>query len=156
MQKEVLRALGQIPSGQFILTAAYNGARSGVLVEWVQQCATSPPMVMAAVSTTMPVVPLIRDSHHFALCQIGQDDRLLGRKFAAAPDHGDDPFDTMPTLTAPSGAPVLRRALCFLDCEVVRHIDLETDYGLYVGHVRHARILNGGLPAVLIRGNGQV
>ena len=88
MQKEVLRALGQIPSGQFILTAAYNGARSGVLVEWVQQCATRPPMVMAAVSTTMPVVPLIRDSHHFALCQIGQDDRLLGRKFAAAPDGG--------------------------------------------------------------------
>ena len=37
---------------------------------------------------------------------------------------------------APSGSPILCRALSWLDCVVVRHIDLESDCGLYVGEVR--------------------
>ncbi len=155
MDSLVSKAIGQIPSGLFILTAAYNGSRSGVLVAWVQQCATAPPLVMAAVSTGMPVVPLIRDSHSFVLCQIAADDRLLARMFNIAPLHGDDPFDTLPITPAPSGAPIPQRALSWLDCEVVRHIDLESDCGLYVGRVRNGGILNGGPPAVRYGDNGE-
>ncbi|MHC4220492.1 MAG: flavin reductase family protein, partial [Planctomycetota bacterium] len=140
--------MGQIPCGRFILTAAYKDARMGVLVDWVQQCASSPLMIVAAVATGLPVVPLIRDSRCFVLCQICADDRLLEKKFAGLPAHGDDPFDTLATTAAPSGSPILRRALSFLDCEVVRHIDLESDFGLYVGRVRAGGMLNGGTPLV--------
>lgn len=154
MDLELTRAIGQIPRGRFILTAAYNDTRTGVLVDWVQQCAEHPVMIVAAVATGLPVVPLIRDSHGFALCQIAVDDRLLEKKFASPPAHDDDPFDTLATTIAPSGSPILRRALSFLDCEVVRHIDLETDYGLYVGRVRAGGILNGGTPLVRAGGNG--
>ena len=153
METDLSKALGQIPCGLFILTAAYDGARSGILVEWVQQCATRPPMIMAAVSTAMPVVPLIRDNHSFALCQISASDRFLVRKFASPPSHGEDPFDGLSTRSAPSGSPIIDRALCYLDCEVVRHIDLETDHGLYVGLVRCGEVLNGGSPAILVGGN---
>ena len=152
MDPELARAVGQIPCGRFILTAAFKDARMGVLVDWVQQCSTAPPMVVAAVGTGLPVVPLIRDSHSFALCQIRADDRLLERKFARTAEHDDDPFDTLATTSAPSGSPILRRALSFLDCEVVRHIDLETDFGLYVGRVRAGAVLNGGTPLVCISG----
>jgi flavin reductase (DIM6/NTAB) family NADH-FMN oxidoreductase RutF len=154
MDPELTRAIGQIPCGRFILTAAYKDARTGVLVDWVQQCATCPLMVVAAVATGLPVVPLIRDSHSFALCQICANDRFLEKKFANPPLHGDDPFDTLATMSAPSGSPVLRRALSYLDCEVVRHIDLESDCDLYVGRVRAGGMLNGGTPLVHIRGNG--
>ncbi len=147
-------AMSQIPSGLFLLTAAYDGARSAVLVEWVQQCATSPPLIMAAVSTGLAVVPLIRDSHGFALCQLSEDDRFLARKFIKAPEPNDDPFDSLPTIPAPSGAPIVQRALAWLDCEVVRHIDLESDHGLYVGLVRAGGILNDGRPAVRLGHNG--
>ncbi len=156
MDPELASAIGQIPSGRFILTAAYNATRTGVLVDWIQQCAERPVLVVAAVATGLPVVPLIRDSHSFALCQIGADDRLLEKKFSSPPAHGDDPFDTLTTMIAPSGSPVLRRALSYLDCEVVRHIDLESDYGLYVGRVRSGGMLNGGPPLVRVRGNGAV
>jgi flavin reductase (DIM6/NTAB) family NADH-FMN oxidoreductase RutF len=156
MQGHLAQAIKRIPSGLFLLTAAYDGARSAVLVEWVQRCATSPPLVMAAVSTGLPVVPLIRDSRGFALCQLSEDDRFLARKFDNAPDHGDDPFDALPTISAPSGAPIVQRALAWLDCEVTRHIDLETDHGLYVGLVRAGGILNDGKPAVRYGGNGRV
>ncbi len=145
------RALGRIPSGQFILTAAYEGARSGVLVGWVQQCATNPPMVMLALATGLPVIPLIRDSRAFALCQIGAEDRFLARKFASIPEHGEDPFVTLATSTSRGGCPIVLRAMCFLECELVRHVDLESDFGLYVGLVRDGGILNNGEPAVVIR-----
>jgi len=151
---QVTQAIQRIPGGLFLLTAAYDGARSAVLVKWVQQCAKTPPLIMAAVSTGLAVVPLIRDSHGFALCQLSEEDRFLARKFECAPEHGDDPFDALPTWTAPSGAPIVRRALAWLDCEVIRHIDLESDHGLYVGLVRAGGILNDGRPAVRYGGNG--
>ncbi len=153
MDPDLKQALEQIPCGVFVLTAAYDGARTGILVEWVQHCATKPPLIMAAVSTAMPVVPLIRDNHSFALCQISASDRFLVRKFASPPSHGEDPFDGLSISSAASGSPIIDRALSYLDCEVVRHIDLESDHGLYIGLVRSGEVLNGGSPAVLVGGN---
>ena len=148
MESPLAQAIGQIPSGLFILTAAYNGSRSGVLVAWVQQCATEPPLVVAAVSTAMPVVPLIRDSRSFALCQVSDEDRLLARRFEQAAMDLDDPFLSLPVGVSPNGAPILKNALSWLDCEVIRHMDLESDYGLYIGRVRDGGMLNGGTPAI--------
>ncbi len=141
MVSDLSRVLIQIPSGLFILTSAHDGARTGVLIEWVQQCSVHPPMVMAALSTTLPVVPLIRDSRGFALCQISSDDRFLRKKFARIHEPGEDPFAAIETMNGPSGSPIIARAMSYLDCELVRHIDLESDHGLYVGVVSRAGIL---------------
>ncbi len=143
MESSIAQAIHRIPHGRFLLTAAYDGRRTGVLVEWVQQCATNPPMVMIAIATGSPVTPLIRDSRVFALCQISADDKLLARKFATAPAQGDDPFYSIRTTTAPSGSPIVQRAAAFLDCELIRQVDRESDCGLYVGMVRHGGILTG-------------
>ena len=153
MDSDTARALEQIPSGLFLLTAAYDGSRSCIRVEWVQRCSTTPPLIVAAIASCLPVVPIIRDSHCFALCQVSEDDRFLGRKFSEAPEYGEDPFDTLTTSSAPSGSPIVQRAMSYLDCEVIRHVDLDSEYGLYVGLVRHGAILNDGRPAVLF-GNG--
>ena len=150
--EHLAQAIEQIPSGLFVLTSAYNGSRSAALVEWVQQCATNPPLIVAAVATGLAVVPLIRDSHRFALCQIGEEDRFLARKFGDSPPHGEDPFVTVPTTKSPGGAPIVQRAISWIECEVVRHIDLESDHGLYVGRVRAGGILNDGTPAIRFNG----
>ena len=98
----------------------------------------------------------MRDGRSFAPCQIAQDARRLQRKLATPPDAREDPFVALPTMTAPSGAPIVKRAIAYLDCELVRHIDLETDYALYVGKVRQGGVLNEGRPAVFLRDNGLV
>lgn len=150
MTWELARAIGRIPCGLLVPTAAYDGARSGVLAKWVQQCAAKPPMLMVAPANDLPIATLIRDSRSFALCQISADDRFLQRKFASTPDQGEDPFVTLTTAAAPSGSPIVQRALSNLDCELIRHIDLESDYGLHVGRVRHGGMLNSGTPLVLM------
>lgn len=147
-------AINLIPSGVFVLTAAHEHSRSGVLVRWVQQCSVVPPMVMVALPLGQAIEPLIRDSRSFALCQIGSDDRFTERKFATPASPGEDPLVAMVRYSAPSGSPIIERAVSYLDCELIRHIDIEADYGLYVGLVRHGEVLNNARPAVHLGFNG--
>ena len=148
------RTIGQIPCGLFLLTAAFDGDRSGALTAWVQRCSITPPLLMVALRTGHAVEPLIRDSRSFALCQISADDRFLIKKFTTPPDRGDDPFVTLPTRIAPSGSPVVTRAMSFLDCEVVRHVDMESDHRLYVAEVKAAETMHSCRPAVYTDCNG--
>ncbi len=141
---QIAEAVRQIPRGLFIMTTAFGGARSGVLTRWVQPCSDEPLLVMVAIAQGLPVVPLIRDSRAFALCQISEGDTLLKRLFAAPHARGDDPFIALPAHVAPSGSPLIDRALAYLDCDVVRHVDLDTNYRLYVGQVRAGGINHPG------------
>jgi len=153
----IAAAIRQIPCGLFVLTCAYEGARSGVLARWVQPCSLEPPLLMVAIEAGLAVEPLIRDSRAFALCQISEGDLLLQRLFATPPERGEDPFVTLPAHAAPSGSPIIDRALNYMDCRVVRHVDLDTGYRLYVGEIRDAAVINAaGRPAIEFGGNGQM
>lgn len=132
--------LSLIPSGSFILTASHDDCRSGALVRWVQCCSDAPPMVVVSLRKGHPIEPLIRDSRAFCLNLIADDEVLLRRKFEAAHLHGDDPFVSLGSSCAPSGSPILVRARGYLDCELTRHLDIESDYEVYIGLVRQARI----------------
>lgn len=147
-------AVDLIPSGLFLITAAHEGVRSGVLIRWVQRCSQKPNMVTVALPKGMPVEPLIRDSRHFAICQISAEDVFLQRKFATIPERSDDPFVALNVETAPSGSPVVSRAMNYLDCELITHIEFESQFRLYVGQVQHAAVLNQAKPAVYYGENG--
>lgn len=160
------KVMATIPHGAFILTAAHDGRRHGTLVRWLQPCSAEPPMVMFAVPKGQVVEPLIRDSRHFALCQIRAGDRLLLRKFepdrgedraagterngsrSGSIEHIEDPFVCLPMRTSPAGSPVIERALCYLDCEVARQIETDGDHRIYVGLITFAEILQPEPPAV--------
>jgi flavin reductase (DIM6/NTAB) family NADH-FMN oxidoreductase RutF len=98
-------------------------------------------MVCVAVRRGHWIEPIIRDSHAFAVSKISRAERLLLRKFAetARPRDGD-PFDCFPSMRLVTGAPVIIRSPLAIDCEVVRHFDLEADHELYIGLVMAARV----------------
>lgn len=148
------RALTQIPGGLFILTSQYESRRGAMLAKWVQQCSDKPPMVMVALPKGQPIEQFIHGSQCFALCQISADDRFLIRKFSKPRDTADDPLVTMMTTTAPSGSPIVDRAMSCLDCTIVRHVELDSDFRIYVGQVQYSAVLNEGTPAVCFGGNG--
>jgi flavin reductase (DIM6/NTAB) family NADH-FMN oxidoreductase RutF len=150
------QALGQIPSGLFVLTSSHDGMRSGALTQWVQMCSEEPPLVMVSMAKGLAVEPLVRDSRGFALCQISDGDRLLVRKFNTPPERGDDPFVALPArIGTCSGAPIIERAMSYLECELVRHMDLDTGFRLYVGQIRSGEVIHAeATPAVVIGANG--
>ncbi len=164
------QAVALIPRGRFIMTAAFDEHRAGVLVQYVQLCAPEPPHVAVSMLRGQSLEPLMRDSRAFALCQISADDRFLERKFQ--PNEGlpgtrqcatgeigeeviEDQFVSIPVRPAPSGSPIIERAMSWLDCELVRTVDLDPDHRLYVGRVTAGGVLNAKCsPAVVFGVNG--
>lgn len=138
--------LERVPWATWVMTASHDGSRGGMVVRWVQRCATEPVLVSVSVRKCHSLEPLIRDSRSFALNLIDESDRLLLRKFDTfrAPDEGSDPFDALETQTWGTGSPILKRARAAIDCEVVRHLDLEADCELFIGQVMDARVVTPG------------
>jgi flavin reductase (DIM6/NTAB) family NADH-FMN oxidoreductase RutF len=125
-----------ISSGRtFVMTAAFEDDRSAILVEWVQQCAQSPPMICVAVHKGRPIEPIIRDSRSFALCEVPEDDLFLERMLRRACEHDDDVLESIPHESLRTGSPCITRGGRVFDCEVMRHIDFEADYELYIAQV---------------------
>ncbi len=136
-----------VPTGTFVVTSAHDGKRAGVLARSVAPCATEPILIMLAMRKGHSIAPLIRDSRHFGLCRVDPAERLLMRKFNDAdsgPDLADenagDPFDSIAVESIQSGSPILKRCIFALDCEVVRHFDLEADHEIYVAQVHAAKV----------------
>ena len=147
--RAAIEALDAAGAPTFVMTAAFEGKRTGLIVRSVQRCSDEPQLLCVAARKGHSIEPLIRDSHHFVLCKVGANERLLLRKFGAEPpalsEEGllpgqeGDPFDSLRVTTMFSGAPVLARSPLVFDCEVVRHFDLESDHELYIGLVHAAR-----------------
>lgn len=137
---EFERVLGLLPTMHCVLTSAFEQRRGGVLVRRAMQCADEPVCIAVAVPTGHRIATLIRDSHTFALCLLDRSNRLLLRKFDGREEG--DPFDTIETLRLVSTAPIPVRALAAIDCEVVRHYDLEADHEIYIGQVLAVKALN--------------
>ena len=132
----ILGVLGAMGMGPYVMTAEFEGVRAGIRVLSVSPASTAPLLVSVSVRKGHAVEPLIRDSRSFALCSVRAEDRLTLRKF---PEDGmaavEDPFDALTTKRVVTGSPVLVRSPAAVDCEVVRHFDLEGDHELYVGLV---------------------
>ncbi len=138
----VEHVLNLLPSTNFLLTSAFGELRSGVIVRCVQQVAMHPPMLLVAMEKGQPLSPIIRDSRNFAICILAKGDRVTPKTFRVAPDQGVDAFLTIPNLVVPGGAPVPLRALGYIACELVRHLDIEADYEVYIGMVHHAGLVD--------------
>lgn len=141
---EVLdRALGAFPEATCLMTSAFEDTRAGVLVHGVLVVSREPPMVAVACRKGHAIDPVIRDARCFALGMVDPNDRLIQRRFRFAdtavlpradPDT-TDPFDPFPDARLVTGSPVLDRCPVWLDCQIIRHFDLDSDYELFVGLV---------------------
>ena len=157
--EEVLSRFG---SPLALMTSEFEGERAGVLVRSIQVCSTDPVLLSIVIPRGHAIDPLIRDSHAFAVCLLGEQDRLVSRKFvhdpkpegATEPDETrEDPFDSFRVTTLLTGSPIIDRCAAVLDCEVVRHFDLEADHEIFVGHVLAARVFpREAKPASVVNG----
>lgn len=135
--------LGLLPKGIYLMTAAFEGQRGGMVVSSVQRCCDDPALICVAARKGHAIDPLIRDSRGFAVGIVPEGDKMIPRKFrfddtAVSPviePVADDPFEAIPTTTMVTGSPILKRCPVWFDCEVTRRIDLEANYELFVGRV---------------------
>jgi flavin reductase (DIM6/NTAB) family NADH-FMN oxidoreductase RutF len=147
-------AIRRLVSGEFLVTAANDGRRSGLIARSVQPVADDPVLLAVSVHRGHLIQPLIRDSRAFGLCFVAEGDRLIRRTFdprlirttlefsGEGDGEEDDPFAAFETVSLRSGSPILKKAKLAFDCEVVRHFDLEADHELFIGAV--VAVVDGG------------
>ncbi len=149
------RVLAQVPTGLFVLTSATEDRRIGMLCSMVHQVCFEPPMVAVCIAKGKSVMPLISESRAFGLIQLGEDDRALMRKFEKEPRPGDDPFLGYELVQgATPEVPIIRQGIGYLQCELVTHLDLESDHDLFVGSVFDGGPIQEGVPKVSLRRDG--
>lgn len=141
-------ALATLPSARYLIASHSESKRSGQLLTSIMWCAREPRLVCVAAIRGHGVEPLIRDSHAFGLSAVDPSDKLVHRTFSEfrPPDEGGDPFESLSVETLVTGSPILRKSPVVLDCELVRHLDLEADHSLYIGRVVAARCIAGKAP----------
>lgn len=154
LKQKIGKALAQIPCSLYVMTACHENRSRGVLVGWVQQVSFEPPMVLVALRKGRHIVPLIHDSHSFALCQLSISDKLSLRRFQESVDPEVDQFQGLDVIRAVTHSPILARAVAYMDCELVRHFDIDADHDLYIGHIRDAGVSENGTPIFRTREDG--
>lgn len=155
LQQSVSSVLGKIPSGLYVLTAQHEDRRMGMLTSWVQQVCFQPPMICVAIAKGRPIMPLISESSRFALCQLSEDNKIMRRKFSMPGDLSDDPFLGYDVIHGHfPNLPILAASLCYLECQVACHMDVEGDHDIFIAQLVNAKVLREGDPEIRIRENG--
>lgn len=132
--ENMLKALGRMPSGLFVVTAGTGDAATGFLASWIQQAGFEPPTVTVAVKKGRPIVDLLHETKAFCVNILGTGDKDLLRHFAAGFAPGVPAFTGIDTGTTSVGIPYLRGALAYLDCRVLGSADW-SDHLLFCGEV---------------------
>jgi flavin reductase (DIM6/NTAB) family NADH-FMN oxidoreductase RutF len=147
-------ALGRLPSGLLVLTAAGpDGSETGLLASWVQQCGFDPPQLTAAVRAGRYVLDWLTPGAAFAVNVIPDGERGLVKHFGKGFEPGEPAFAGL-TVDRPSGVAVLTAdALAWLDCRVANQVPVG-DHVLVVGRIVGGDVLKAGRPAVHVRNSG--
>ena len=149
------KAIGRIPSGVFILTAATDkGEATAMMASWVQQAAFDPPTLSVAVAKGRAIGEMIRASQKFSLSIIPEGDTTLMKRYARGVKPGEDAFAGVETLTTPLGIPALRASLAWLDCELMEAVDFGGDHDLFIAEIVGGAVLQPGHAFMHQRGSG--
>ena len=137
-QHQAQDALSRLPRGHHLLTAGYGHCRNGMIIDRVSLGADDPPTVILSVRKGHALSPLIRDSGRFGIVEIGRTDEMLSRLFRYATTlQDDDPFLGHALLDGPLKVdiPIPQRAVSWMTCDLLRHLDIEADHEVYIGRV---------------------
>lgn len=124
-----------LPTGSFLITATHDKRSSGLIIENAILCCPDPRIILVAMPSGRHVEPLMRDNRHFGLTPVGHEERLLPRAFPDDGESHEDMFLTIPCRVGPGGTMIPRRCESWVECEIIRHIDLEVGHRLWVGRV---------------------
>ncbi len=130
------RVLWRLPTGLYLLGSRAGDERNLMTQSWVTQVAMEPKAVAVSVEVAAVTCRLIAAGGVFAVSLLSPDDRAVVRRFVkpAAWDPAAETLNGIAVTSAATGAPVLRSALAWLDCEVRERMVLGS-HTLFVGEV---------------------
>ena len=130
------RVFWSLPYGLYVVGSRAGERRNGMTINFVSQVSMNPKLVGIGVEAAAVTHELITEGGIFALNTISREDRAIVRKFTK-PVEVDAEASTLngfPFHDGLTGAPILDRAVAYVDCEVRQALDLG-DHTLFIGEV---------------------
>lgn len=150
------RVLWAMPSGLYVVGSTDGRRRNLMTANLALQVATEPKLVAVALDVTSVTLQLVRAGGCFSLSMLDREDRAVVRRFVKPVPAGDvvvrdgRAVEMMGETVEEhvTGAPVLARAVAWLDCEVRTRLELGS-HELCIGEVVALGGPADGVPAVL-------
>jgi flavin reductase (DIM6/NTAB) family NADH-FMN oxidoreductase RutF len=116
-----------------------DGQMNAIAASWVTQCSFDPPLVMVAVRKPSRSYDLVKTGKAFSLNLLDKRERRIIRELERPARAVDDKLGHVAYEEEDTGAPILQRALAYVECKV-RAIYEPGDHALVVGEVVHAGV----------------
>ncbi len=150
------RVLWAMPSGLYVVGSAADGRVNLMTANLVVQVATEPKLVAVAIEAASVTHGLVSAGGGFSLSLLSRGDRAVVRRFVKPVPEPEVLWEGGVVVSVrgervdvhATGAPVLVRAVAWLDCAVRRRLVLGS-HDLFVGEVVAVGGPDGEVPAVL-------
>ncbi|MFH2012493.1 MAG: flavin reductase family protein [Pseudomonadota bacterium] len=143
IEPKVIKALGKMSYGLYILTTKKGEEVNGMIASWVSQVSFSPPLVMAVIRKNRYSYNMVKKSGVFALNVLGKDNRELVSRFKLP--TSEEKFKGIRWEKKTTGAPIIGETIAYIDCKLVNSVDTG-DHTVFVGEVVDADVLNDDAP----------
>src|SRR6516165_12280686 len=140
--------LGHFATGIAIVTAFDGDEPVGMACNSFTSVSLEPPLVLFCAAKSSTTWPRIQAAGKWAANVLAEDGEEMCRLFA---QKGADRFAHTPYTIGRSGAPILDRALAFVDCETTAEHDAG-DHVIVVGRVLELGFAPEGKPLLFYRG----
>jgi flavin reductase (DIM6/NTAB) family NADH-FMN oxidoreductase RutF len=151
-QKDLMAALGRIPSGLFVVSIRHARQVTAMLASWVQQCSFEPPLLSIAVNRKRWFIDWLVEGAALGVSILGEGQKDLVGHFGKGFEAGEPAFEGI-ELDRDAGTPVLAAAHAALQCRVKsRH--LAGDHVVVIAEIESGRVHHEGRPGVHIRRSG--
>jgi flavin reductase (DIM6/NTAB) family NADH-FMN oxidoreductase RutF len=148
------RALGQVPSGIFVLTVGTGSRATGMLSSWVMQAGFEPPTVSVAIKLGRYVCDWLSEGQPFVLNLVREGQKELLRHFYQGFEPGQPAFEGLEITHCARGVPILKDSLGHLECEPAGHVD-SGDHRVFLAKIVRGKMNDDdGKPMVHIRNSG--
>lgn len=137
-----------VPTGVTVVTTHKDGALRGITVSAFASVSAEPPLLLICINRCGRSYPLISTSRRFCANVLSRDQRHLAERFSANVLH--DQFRGVVFGKAITGAPVLRGAIAYFDCELAGEHRAGT-HSIIVGRVLSCGA-QGGAPLAYVNG----
>jgi flavin reductase (DIM6/NTAB) family NADH-FMN oxidoreductase RutF len=132
-------------SGITVVTARRGPDNHGMVASSFCSVSTDPPTVLFCADHRTRTYPLVEAAQTFAVSILSERQEDTFRVFAGWKGEPDaDKFAAEETTTATTGAPILKRALAWLDCRVVAAYPGGKTHTIFVGEVVDAGVGEAG------------
>ena len=128
-------AMRKIPYGVSVVTVKAGERVNGFAASWVSQCSFSPPMLMIGVKRGGLSYELLDQGRIFVLNVLDKDQAEIAEKFFHPVEYTDSKIAGLSYKRGVTGAPILKDAAAYIECEVERIFNIGGDHVVVIGKV---------------------